>query len=684
MEALVIKTDLNSNKGSENVNDIRKHIVTTQEHIHRFKERVSKYIEDNYVEFMPNNSTIFDLEEGKLLEKEAYELLNSLQCSVSHFDTELLSTVRKFESVVWDLDVINRILGADEIFQMLEEISSNEYMVKLDMLKKLNNLINTSASSDVQKLLVASPCYDTIKVKYVLQFYTVKSNLHNKFQELVQFSDKQVALSCCATIQVSKDINQLQDTVLALFQAKYDVTELCDFLMDKCLSPIITKPVNVSFSDDSEDYQKFQLSYSVNNNSGGSKSDYKQVFENIKLLFHCMDNLNISVSEEQHVFSVIGEHISQRFLQLLIDECLMDAIPDTLDNESKPSIIEDILQFEKYLAELFFINRDVSNQLSKFTHNFNTLYQNRVFRRIMETGRELMQKDLQDITVMAEKNTPEDVANNPFLFPRCMVSKSVLEFVKLLNRILRQDNESSYEEGRFFNIISILINSYVTLVPQYHKEHLETLPQQSTIFYNNCMFLHHFLAKNYGIPTVSNMIKNLSATGAKYLRQQIDKQLNVLQNILQTNEGYITPTMVHECLSHLRLLESLWQPVLPVKEYNKTMGELVSVCSLMLNQQVVAKEIITPSEAKIMLEIFELFQKEAGSLFKVGQELKTVVSWQRMLLLKETLKASLTEISEMWSIGKYTEYFKADEIIGLIRSLHPDTERRALALKRIY
>uniref|UniRef100_A0A1I8NKN4 Centromere/kinetochore Zw10 n=1 Tax=Musca domestica TaxID=7370 RepID=A0A1I8NKN4_MUSDO len=265
-----------------------------------------------------------------------------------------------------------------------------------------------------------------------------------------------------------------------------------------------------------------------------------------------------------------------------------------------------------------------------------------------------------------------------------MVSKSVLEFVKLLNRILRQDNESSYEEGRFFNIISILINSYVTLVPQYHKEHLETLPQQSTIFYNNCMFLHHFLAKNYGIPTVSNMIKNLSATGAKYLRQQIDKQLNVLQNILQTNEGYITPTMVHECLSHLRLLESLWQPVLPVKEYNKTMGELVSVCSLMLNQQVVSKEIITPSEAKIMLEIFELFQKEAGSLFKVGQELKTVVSWQRMLLLKETLKASLTEISEMWSIGKYTEYFKADEIIGLIRSLHPDTERRALALKRIY
>uniref|UniRef100_A0A1I8M859 Uncharacterized protein n=1 Tax=Musca domestica TaxID=7370 RepID=A0A1I8M859_MUSDO len=288
MEALVIKTDLNSNKGSDNVNDIRKHIITTQEHIHRFKERVSKYIEDNYVEFMPNNSTIFDLEEdvndirkhiittqehihrfkervskyiednyvefmpnnstifdleeGKLLEKEAYELLNSLQCSVSHFDTELLSTVRKFESVVWDLDVINRILGADEIFQMLEEISSNEYMVKLDMLKKLNNLINTSASSNVQKLLVASPCYDTIKVKYVLQFYTVKSNLHNKFQELVQFSDKQVALSCCATIQVSKDINQLQDTVLALFQAKYDVTELCDFLMDKCLSPIITKP----------------------------------------------------------------------------------------------------------------------------------------------------------------------------------------------------------------------------------------------------------------------------------------------------------------------------------------------------------------------------------------------------------------------------------------------------------
>ncbi|XP_073828791.1 centromere/kinetochore protein zw10-like [Musca autumnalis] len=247
MEVLDIKPDLNCNKGAENVGDIRKHIITSQEQIQRFKERVSKYIEDNYVEFMPNNTNIFDLEEGKLLEKDAYDLLNSLQCSMPQFDTELMATLRKFESAVWELDVINRILGADELFQMLEETSSNEYMIILDMLNKLNNLIHSTASSDVQKLLVASPCYDTIKVKYILQFHTVKSNLRNKFQELVQFTEKQVALVSCSTVQVSKDINQLQDTVLALFQAKYDATELCDFLMDKCLAPIITKSVNVTF-----------------------------------------------------------------------------------------------------------------------------------------------------------------------------------------------------------------------------------------------------------------------------------------------------------------------------------------------------------------------------------------------------------------------------------------------------
>lgn len=219
-----VKPDFNYNKGVPDVKrqgDVKGQMVTIMEQILRFKERVSKYIDDNYVDFMPNNSTIYILEEGKMLEKEAYDLLNSLQCTSPQFDSELLSTIRKFEKIVWDLDVTNRVLSADELFQMLEETSSNEHMIALDLLKKMINLLHSSANNNVQKMLLSSPCYDTVKVKYHLHFHAVKSNLREKFQQLVQFSEKQLPSAACATIQVSKDVNQLQDTVLALFQVSF-------------------------------------------------------------------------------------------------------------------------------------------------------------------------------------------------------------------------------------------------------------------------------------------------------------------------------------------------------------------------------------------------------------------------------------------------------------------------------
>lgn len=411
------------------------------------------------------------------------------------------------------------------------------------------------------------------------------------------------------------------------------------------MCPIITKPVSITFSEENLEYLKFQISYSTTDSN--TRPDYKEVFENIKLLFHSLDSLNVSVSDDHHVFSIIGEHLSNSFLQLLIDECLMNALPETLEGLQTVSLVEDVLKFENLLCDLYLINREVEQRLTKFTDNFETLFHNRLFRRILDTGKEIMQKDMQDMTVMAEKNTPEDVANNPFLFPRCMVSKSVLvcnnllkmvyfsqnlysktipllkEFVKLLSRIIRQDSEAPNEDNqsRFLSIISVLINSYITVVPQYHKEHLENLPQQAVLFYCNCMFLHHFLAKNFGIPNVTNLVKNLSLAGTKYLRQQVNKQLSVLQEILKPKgekEQNITISSVHECLDHLRLLESLWQPVLPVKEYNKTMGELISSCCFILNQQILSKEIITSLEAKVMVDIFELFKHKVGSLIKVN------------------------------------------------------------------
>ncbi|XP_075155455.1 centromere/kinetochore protein zw10-like [Haematobia irritans] len=687
MEVLDIKPNANFMKEQcQNAQDIKLQMVTLQEQMQRFKERVSKYIEDIYVEFLPNTTNAYlYADDGSNLQKQGYLLLNSLSYDdVSLSDKELVTAIRKFKKVLYDLDVTNRILAADEIFQLLEESSSNEHMIALDLLKKLNNIIHHSASADVQKLLLASPAYDNINVRYLIKLHMVKSNLRERFRNLVQLSEKQLPGAACSTLQVSKDINKIQDTVIALFQAKYDVAELCDFLLDKCLIPMITRPVDITFSEDNPEYIKLQISYNLSD-TGIACPAYKQVFENIKLLFHCLDNLNVLVSDDKHFFAVIGEIVATRFLQTLIDKCLMKSIPETIEDFQNSSLVEDVLHFEHLLADLFLINREIEQRLTKFTENFETLFHNRLFHRLLETGREIMQKDLQDMTLMAEKTTPGDVENNPILFPKCMVSKTVLDFVKLLNRIIRQSSDSHDDDNRYFNTVSVLINSYITLVPQYHKENLEKLPQHAALFYNNCMFLIHFLAKNYVIPTAANLVKNLESCASKHLRQQIDLQLTKLHRILQPNQnGKINNSKVDKCLVHLHLLENLWQHVLSAKEYRNIMGELINSCSLLLNQQIIGKETITGTEAKEMAETFGIFKTKAACLFKVGQDLQNLTNWQRLIHLLDLLQASLTEITEMWSVGTISEYFKAEEVIALIRSIHPNTERRSLALNRIF
>lgn len=192
------------------------------------------------------------------------------------------------------------------------------------------------------------------------------------------------------------------------------------------MEPVIVKPVSIEIGEDNSEYKQLTLSYSLKPLSGSLRPSYKQVFENINLLFDCLSNMNVSISETQHVFTILGEYIKQRFLKLLVDECLMHSIPETMDEFQESTLVKDVLQFEQLLADTFLINLETDNDLTKFTEKFEVYFKNSFCKKILETAKDIMHRDMQDMTVIAEKSAPEDVANNPFMFPRCMVSKSTL------------------------------------------------------------------------------------------------------------------------------------------------------------------------------------------------------------------------------------------------------------------
>lgn len=189
---------------------------------------------------------------------------------------------------------------------------------------------------------------------------------------------------------------------------------------------MITKPVSVEYLTENENYSQLNISYSLKELGKSLRPSYNQVFKHVKLLLDCLNNINVNVSSDQHVFTIIGSHIKENLLKLIVNECLMNAVPETMDEYQESTLVDDVLRFEQTLGDCFLIDPEKDRALSEFTIKFDTLFRQRFSKKVLESAREVMQKDLQDMVTIAEGNTAEEVAKNPFLFPQCTISKSTL------------------------------------------------------------------------------------------------------------------------------------------------------------------------------------------------------------------------------------------------------------------
>ncbi|XP_017470644.1 PREDICTED: centromere/kinetochore protein zw10 isoform X1 [Rhagoletis zephyria] len=666
--------------------------------IKRYQERIRKHIEDNYIEFMPNQTTSDAyLDEGEQLVRESEHLLQTIgseaNAALRQANSELGACIDEFREMSLGLRVSFRILKVDDLFQCVEEANSNkEYLVVLDHLGKLKSLIYSDGGTDVDRVFQKCECYNTIKVKYHIQANILKQNLQQRFELLVQFTEKPFSHSKYITLQVSKDVNQLQDTVMALFQARYNPIKICDFLLENCLEPLILKPVSLDYSEENPEHVRLTLSYSLKEMSRSLRPSYKKVFENIKLLLNCLANINVSVSNDQQVFSIIGDHIKQRFLNLLVEECLMHAIPKNMSEYDESTLVEDVVQFEHFLADAFLINSETDKALSDFAEKFESYFREQFSNKLIKSALDIMHKDLQDMALIAEKNSAEDVAKNPFLFPCCMVSKSTLELIKLMERILRQSHDT--EDESLLNVISVILISYVGEVPKIHEKLLESIPQQSALFYNNCQFLAHWVTTNSekGIPTYPALVKTLHMSGSKYLNVQINYQQKIIMGILKEFDisdahtvGTAPLKLLRQCLRQLDLLKNVWQNVLPDAIYNKTFCDIIHDFCNEIIRRILAMEDISATVASELSELISVILEKVPTLFKHKHEVIHIKSWMKLEQLKMILNASLQEITEQWceGAGILTANYKAEEIKHLIRALFQNTDRRAKALTKI-
>lgn len=426
---------------SQNIESTKSAITKMLVRTERFQTRVRKHIDENYTEFMPNHTSpdIF-LEKSSILGDEINELLATVGeeglSALNDASAELAKSSKDLREIMLELRVSEHILKLDDLFQCVEEAKANkDCLVVFDLMGKLRSLIyseakdSTDVAPEVERLFQSLDCYESIKVKYHVQAHLLQQNLQKRFDRLVQLNCKTFPNSKCVTLLISKDEAQLQDIVTALFQERYNPAKLCNFLLEHCIEPLIQKPVSVEYNETAKDGSHIQLtlSYSIKDQDASSpllRPSYKDVFDHFRLLLQTLGGINSNLNGTQHVFSIIGDQIKDRMLQLLVEECLISAVPETMDEYNSSTLCVDVLQFEHLLADAYLINPEVDCALTEFTKEFDTYYRNRLSARVLATAREIIQRDLQDMILVAPNNLSANVASDPFLFPRCMISKS--------------------------------------------------------------------------------------------------------------------------------------------------------------------------------------------------------------------------------------------------------------------
>ncbi|XP_017048306.1 centromere/kinetochore protein zw10 [Drosophila ficusphila] len=682
--------------------------------VNRFQVRVRKHIDDNYTEFMPNHTSpdIF-LEESASLDREIHDLLETVGAeglsALDEANAKLADSGRQLREILLGLRVSEHVLKIDELFQCVEEAKAmKDHLVILDLVGRLRAFIYGDDAGDgdslvtlpdVRRVFQALECYETIRVKYHVQAHLLQQSLQERFDRLVQLQCKSFPKSRCVTLQVSRDQAQLQDIVQALFQKHYNPVRLCEFLLENCIEPLILRPVMVEYSEDADGgaYVRLSLSYATKETSSAQlRPNYKQVLEHFRLLLQTLSGINSSVSSEQHVFSIIGDHVKDKMLQLLVDECLIPAVPETMEEYQSSTLCEDVAQFEQLLVDSFLINADHDRALVQFVEQYETYYRNRLSRRVLEMAREIIQRDLQDMVLVAPNNLSTEVANDPFLFPRCMISKSAQDFVKLMDRVLRQPTEKLGDEEAdpLAGVIALMLNTYIDEIPKVHRKLLESIPQQAVLFHNNCMYFSHWVAQhaNKGIESLAALTKALQATGQQHFRVQVNYQARILTEIMDGFEFESPHTLgsgplklVRQCLRQLELLKNVWANVLPGNVYNATFCELINTFVAELIRRVLTLRDISATMACELSDLIDVVLQRAPTLFPEPNEVAQVLSWLRLQQLKAMMNASLKEITELWcdGAGPLTASYKSEEIRHLIRALFQDTDRRAKAITQI-
>ncbi|NXD64377.1 ZW10 protein, partial [Eolophus roseicapillus] len=488
-----------------------------------------------------------------------------------------------------------------------------------------------------------------------------------------------------------------------------------------------------------------------------------EVFDKIKLVFEFLHKYLLNVPLEQPVedkkgcrvtlAELLGDMIWEELSDCLIQNCLVNSIPTNSSKlEQYIEVIKSTEEFEKALKNMQFLKGDTTDLL-KYARNVNSHFANKKCQDVIVAARNLMTSEIHNTVKITPDScvalprlpdpgagdrskmpkAPELLHNDmvnlenktklsqyTFSLPTCRISSSVEKLMELAYQTLLEATSSTDQCCiQLFYSVRNIFQLFYDVVPTYHKENLQKLPQLAAIHHNNCMYIaHHLLTLGHqfryrltnilcdGAATFVDMVPGFRRLGMEcFLAQMRVQKGEILERLssarnfsnMDDEENYCAANKaIRQVLHQLKRLGKVWQDVLPVNVYCKAMGTLLNTALTEIVTRIAALEDISAEDADRLYSLCRTMVEEGPQVFtplpeddknkKYQEEVPVYVQkWMTFKELMIILQANLQEIVDQWADGKgpLAAEFSAAEVKSLIRALFQNTERRAAALAKI-
>uniref|UniRef100_A0A8D0H0J3 Centromere/kinetochore protein zw10 homolog n=1 Tax=Sphenodon punctatus TaxID=8508 RepID=A0A8D0H0J3_SPHPU len=488
-----------------------------------------------------------------------------------------------------------------------------------------------------------------------------------------------------------------------------------------------------------------------------------EVFSKIRLVLsalhqHLLDvPFNDCVEEERdskvELTEALGDLIWEEMSDCLIQNCLVYSIPTNSSKlEQYVEVIKSTEDFEKALKSMRFLRGDATDLL-KYARNVNSHFASKKCQDVIVAARNLMTSEIHNTVKItpdssvtlpklpdpgagdrlkmqkASQTLPKELMNlesetklsqHTFSLPACRISVSVEKLLELAYQTLLEAAASTDQCCiQLFYSVRNIFHLFYDVVPTYHKENLQKLPQLAAIQHNNCMYIaHHLLTLGHqfryrltsvlcdGAATFVDLVPGFRRLGIEcflaQMRAQKGELLERLSNArnfsnMDDEENYSAANKaVRQVLHQLKRLGKVWQDVLPVNVYCKAMGTLLNTTLTEIISRITALEDISAEDADRLHSLCRTMAEEGPQVFvplleegknkHYQEEVPVYVpKWMTFKELMMILQANLQEIVDRWADGKgpLATEFSPSEVKSLVRALFQNTERRAAALAKI-